>query len=390
MTQPSRIAKRLLLPALLALALIAVQVVLAAPPQPSFTIVGPNFTTTCGLYTFTSTSTDPDDDIDTIDLGHRGHAQTGSSVTETFANPGTRTINMTATDTDAGDGTVDPVAATPQTVNVGNGGNPNAAFSAEPQPGPAERRPSRSTPRLGRAGRRLDRQVRVGPRRQRHGYELDTGAVASATGRATPTTGVHTVSLRVTDNCGGTDTDAWQRLRQQHRAHGLLHGHAQPGRDRRDGHLQRHRLERPGRLDRQVRVGSRRRRHVRDRHRHRRHHDEHLHGRQDLLRQAEGHRRQRRDQHRLRQPQGQRQAGPELLLSAGGPADRPGGHLRRHRLGRPRRHGRELPVGPRRQRQLRGDRRQPDAHLQRRRHGQRQAARDRQRQHAERRARRAT
>ena len=135
MRRPSRIVKRLLLPALLALALIAVQVVLAAPPQPSFTVVGPNFTTTCGLYTFTSTTTDADaGEPPPIDWDIAGTPRSGSSVTETFATPGQRTINMTATDTDAGDGTVDVVAATPQTVTVGNGGIPNAAFSAGPNP----------------------------------------------------------------------------------------------------------------------------------------------------------------------------------------------------------------------------------------------------------------
>jgi large repetitive protein len=134
MSRPSRIVKRLLLPALLALALIAVQVVVAAPPQPSFRIDGPNASTTCGLYTFTSTSTDPDDDIATVDWDIAGTAMTGSSVTETFATPGPRTINMTVTDTDAADGTVDPVQATPQTVTVGNGGNPHAAFSPSANP----------------------------------------------------------------------------------------------------------------------------------------------------------------------------------------------------------------------------------------------------------------
>ena len=86
--RPSRIVKRLLLPALLALALIAVQVVLAAPPQPSFTIVGPNFTTTCGLYTFTSTTTDPDaGEPLTIDWDIAGTPRTGSSVTENSRPP---------------------------------------------------------------------------------------------------------------------------------------------------------------------------------------------------------------------------------------------------------------------------------------------------------------
>ena len=87
--KPSRLAKRLIAPALLAATLVGVQVVLAAPPLPAFTVVGPNFTTTCGLYTFVSQSTDPDvDDPLTIDWDIAGTAKSGSSVTETFATPG--------------------------------------------------------------------------------------------------------------------------------------------------------------------------------------------------------------------------------------------------------------------------------------------------------------
>jgi PKD repeat protein len=205
MSRPSRIIKRLLLPALLALALIAVQVVLAAPPQPSFTIVGPNFTTTCGLYTFTSTTTDPDaGEPLTIDWDIAGTAASGSSVTETFATPGPRTINMTATDTDAGDGTVDAIPATPQTVTVGNGGIPNAAFSPSPNPAqPGETvtfSAGASTAQGGGSIAKYEWDLDGVA-----GYELDTGAVASAT-TSYAATGVHNVSLKVTDNCGGQDT----------------------------------------------------------------------------------------------------------------------------------------------------------------------------------------
>ena len=207
MSRPSRIAKRLLLPALLALALIAVQVVVAAPPQPSFTIVGPNFTTTCGLYTFTSTTTDPDvDEPLTIDWDIAGTAKTGSPVTETFATPGTRTINMTATDTDAGDGTVDAVPAAPQTVTVGNGGNPHAAFSpsANPvEPNTSVTFNSSSTALGGGSIAKYEWDL------DGNGiYETDTGATPSATQAAGyATSGFHAVNLRVTDNCGLTDTE---------------------------------------------------------------------------------------------------------------------------------------------------------------------------------------
>jgi PKD repeat protein len=206
MSQPSRILKRLLLPALLALALIAVQVVVAAPPQPSFTVVGPNATTTCGLYTFTSTSTDPDNDIATVDWDIAGTLKTGSSVTETFATPGARTINMTVTDTDAADGTVDSVAATPQTVTVGNGGNPHAAFS--PTPNPVEPNTSvtfnSSSTALGNGSITRYEWDLDGD----GSYETDTGATPSATRAAGyATSGFHAVNLRVTDNCGLPDTE---------------------------------------------------------------------------------------------------------------------------------------------------------------------------------------
>jgi large repetitive protein len=205
MSRPSRIVKRLLLPALLVVALIAVQVVLAAPPQPSFTVIGPNFTTTCGLYTFTSTTTDPDaGEPLTIDWDIAGTAASGSSVTETFATPGPRTINMTATDTDAGDGTVDAIPATPQTVTVGNGGIPNAAFSPSPNPAqPGETvtfNAAASTAQGGGSIAKYEWDLDGVA-----GYELDTGAVASAT-TSYAATGVHNVSLKVTDNCGGEDT----------------------------------------------------------------------------------------------------------------------------------------------------------------------------------------
>jgi PKD repeat protein len=205
MTQPSSIAKRLLLIALIAATFVVVQVVLAAPPQPSFNVVGPNFTTTCGLYTFTSTSTDPDDDIAQIDWDIAGTAMSGSSVSATFATPGQRTINMSATDTDAADGTVDTVPASPQTVSVGNPGPPNAAM-ASPTPNPAQ--PGAQVTFNGAASTATGSGSIVRYEWDLDGtagYELDTGGTAQAQAQYA-TAGVHNVSLRVTDNCGQTDT----------------------------------------------------------------------------------------------------------------------------------------------------------------------------------------
>jgi PKD repeat protein len=204
MTRPSGIAKRLLLFALIAATFVVVQVVLAAPPQPSFNVVGPNNTTTCGLYTFTSTSTDPDNDIAQVDWDIAGTALSGSSVSATFATPGTRAINMSVTDTDAADGTVDTVPATQQNVNVGNPGLPNAAMS--PSPNPAQ--PNEQVTFNGVASSATGSGSIVKYEWDLDGvagYELDTGTAAQAQA-AYATTGVHNVSLRVTDNCGQIDT----------------------------------------------------------------------------------------------------------------------------------------------------------------------------------------
>ena len=204
MIRPSGIAKRLLLIALIATTFVVVQVVLAAPPIPSFNVVGPNFTTTCGLYTFTSTSTDGDDDIAQVDWDIAGTALSGSSVSATFATPGARTINMSVTDTDLVDGSVDTVPATPQTVTVGNPGAPNAAIT--PTPNPAQ--PAEQVTFNGAASSATGSGSIVKYEWDLDGaagYELDTGATAQAQAQYA-TTGVHNVSLRVTDNCGQTDT----------------------------------------------------------------------------------------------------------------------------------------------------------------------------------------
>ncbi len=135
-----------------------------------------------------------------------------------------------------------------------------------------ERSPSAGTPvTFNAAGlerpRRLDRQVRVGPRRQRQlrdRQRLGPGRPA----RPTRPSGDYNVRLRVTDNQTGTDvvTQDGQRRRQP-APDRLVHRHADPGRGRPAGELRRLRLHRPRRHDRQVRVGPRRQRHLRDRHR---------------------------------------------------------------------------------------------------------------------------
>jgi PKD repeat protein len=204
--KPSRIAKRLIAPALLAATLLGVQVVLAAPPQPSFTVTGPNGSNTCGQYTLLSTSTDPDDDIASVAWTVDGSpGGTGSPFTTPLA-PGSHTVNISVTDGSAGDGDAGPetVNGTPQTFTVGNGGPPNAAFTANnnsPQPGETVtfNAATSSAPGGGSIARYewdLDGNG---------SYETDTGATATTT-QAYATTGFHGVNLRVTDNCLQTDT----------------------------------------------------------------------------------------------------------------------------------------------------------------------------------------
>src|SRR5215213_3711349 len=95
MMQPSRIAKRFLIPVLLAATLVvAVQVVLAAPPDTGFS-VAPD-PPVCGqTAAFTSSASDPDGDLITLvewDFDYAGtftaDATTGSSVDHVFTTPG--------------------------------------------------------------------------------------------------------------------------------------------------------------------------------------------------------------------------------------------------------------------------------------------------------------
>lgn len=207
MTRPSRIAKRLLLPMLLAAALVAaVQVALAAPPNASFEVTGPA-DNECGIYTFTSTSTDDDGDIASTDWSLGGAAANGPSVQATFGTPGAREITMSVTDGSLGEGDVGPetVAAEPQTVVVVNGGAPTAEVSAVPTNAqPNQTITFNAAPGSTDAG--SGSIVKYEWDRDGNGsYETDTGTVASTTA-AFAGGGSHTVRLQVTDNCGLKDT----------------------------------------------------------------------------------------------------------------------------------------------------------------------------------------
>ena len=134
---------------------------------------------------------------------------------------------------------------------------------------------------------------------------------------------------------------------------------------RRDGHLQRLGLERSRRLDRQVRMGPRRQRHLRDQHRHRRRRRRKTYatdGPVDVsLRVTDNQTGTDTATHTVTVA---RQPGSDRLLHGhaepGRASARPT-QLRRLRLQRPRRHDRQIRMGPRRQRHLR------DRHRRRRR-----------------------
>ena len=87
----------------------------------------------------------------------------------------------------------DTVAATPQTVTVGNGGAPNAAFTATPNP--VEPNTSVTFNGAGSTARAAARSPDTsGTSTATAVYETDTGAAGTATlGAGFATTGVHPV-----------------------------------------------------------------------------------------------------------------------------------------------------------------------------------------------------
>ena len=119
--------------------------------------------------------------------------------------------------------------------------------------------------------RRHHRQVRVGPRRQRHLRDRHR-AVATAS-HTYDAAGDVTVGLRVTDDAGATDTTTARSVQASAAAAQpapTAPSPAPPGADGQRGDLRRRRLRRPRRHHRQVRMGPRRQRQLRDRHRDRR------------------------------------------------------------------------------------------------------------------------
>ena len=141
---------------------------------------------------------------------------------------------------------------------------PEASFTAYAQPGADQLHGQPSTPRLDRP-RRHRGQIRMGPRRQRdlrdqHGHDADRDTLLLVPGD-------RSIGLRVTDAKGATGTTtrtaddpepAARRPPSPPRPNPVLSGVSTT--------LRRLRLERPRRHDRQIRVGPRRQRQLRDQH----------------------------------------------------------------------------------------------------------------------------
>ena len=200
MMQPSRIAKRFLIPVLLAATLVvAVQVVLAAPPDTGFS-VAPD-PPVCGqTAAFTSSASDPDGDLITLvewDFDYAGtftaDATTGSSVDHVFTTPGSHTVAQRVTTA------ADPaIVSAPQTFTVA--ANPPAAPTITAPVGPVQ--PGVAVP--------FSASTVAGAT---YAWDFDydgTNFTADAAGQSVnhpfTTSGPHTVGLRATTACGTSAT----------------------------------------------------------------------------------------------------------------------------------------------------------------------------------------
>jgi PKD repeat protein len=205
-----RVAKLLVVPALLGATLLAVQGVLAAPPDlpASFTYAVP--AGGCGTFTFTSTATDPDGDIEQYEWDFNGDLSpdaTGPQAAAAFDTVGLRTVTLTVTDGSAGLGDLGPEQAVgAQAINVTNQGAPTAAVSGAPNPAGLGQPVTYSGAGSSDVGG--GPIVRYEWDLDNNGsFEVDTGATATSPVQTYNTTGPKTVRLRVTDACGATDTD---------------------------------------------------------------------------------------------------------------------------------------------------------------------------------------
>jgi PKD repeat protein len=203
--KPSRIAKRLIVPVLLAATLVAAAVVFAQPPVAGFDVAGPTGNT-CGLYNFASSSTDEDNDIASWTWSLAGTPASGPSAQATFGTPGTRSVTLTVKDAAGGDDTTEDEASITKSVDVVNDGPPNAAIATTPA-NPVQSNTPVTVSAQGSADTGNGSIAK---------YEFDlNGDNVFETNNGTNTATVtfaagdppsHTVRVRVTDNCGVPDT----------------------------------------------------------------------------------------------------------------------------------------------------------------------------------------
>ncbi len=168
-----------------------------------------------------SASKDPDGTIAKYewDLDGNGSYETDTgttpTVSQTYATEGKYTIGLRVTDNEGS------TATTTRALTVANNQPPTRLF--QPVPNPAHGRPAGQLRRLGlQRPRRHDRQIRMGPRRQR---QLRDRHRRDADGEQapTPTAGDVTVGLRVTDDAApprpppgpSRSTPASSRLRRR-------------------------------------------------------------------------------------------------------------------------------------------------------------------------------
>ncbi len=186
------------------------QVVIAAPPEASFT-VSDDTPLTGQLVMFSSTSEDDDDDIATTewDFDYNGSSfdsdAMGNSASHIYLTPGTRNVAIRVTDTAGGDDTsVDQDIAT-QTVTVGLNSSPNAVLNVSPTSAGIGQTVNFSGSGSSDSDGTI---VRYEWDLDGNGsFETDTGAIANTT-QSYATPGARTIRLRVTDNLGATATDA--------------------------------------------------------------------------------------------------------------------------------------------------------------------------------------
>ena len=277
------------------------------------------------------------------------HRRDGDDQPTPTRPPANVTVGLRVTD-DGG-----ATATTTRAVTVQNRA-PSASFTATPEPRPDRHRRSPSTPP---ASSDPDGTI------AKYEWDLDGNGTYETNTGAKPTTTASYADRRATARsaCGSPTTTAPRRRRprpltvQNRAADRLLHGHAQPGlRPAPPSTFDASRLERPRRHDRQIRMGPRRQRQLRDEHRddqddQTRSYTQRRHGQRRPAGSptTAAPRRRRRVRVDRQKPARRRPPSPRRPNPVNTQRD---GQLQRLRLQRPRRHDRQIRMGPRRQREL--------------------------------------